>query len=228
MKKLLFSKFIILFLFLGACNNNENEAVMSPNSTTAKYKVTFNATWSSTTHPTDFPSNANPHFSSLVGMTHNDQVKLFEQGTLATTGIKNMAETGSTSALRNEIEVWINGSTAGVVISGTPTSSSPDQATAEFTITQQYPLASLVTMIAPSPDWFVGVSGVNLFENGAWVSSKTIEVGTYDSGTDSGPTYRSANEVTSPQENIMKITTAPLATNGKVENMGTITFERIE
>ena len=36
----------------------------------ARYRVTFQATWSAETHPTNFP--ANPHFSGLVGATHNE------------------------------------------------------------------------------------------------------------------------------------------------------------
>ena len=36
---------------------------------------------------------------------------------------------------------------------GTPT------ATVDFTVTTAHPLVTLLTMVAPSPDWFVGVSG---------------------------------------------------------------------
>ena len=35
----------------------------------ALYAVSFNATWSATTHPDGFPPN--PHFSSLAGATHS-------------------------------------------------------------------------------------------------------------------------------------------------------------
>ena len=40
-------------------------------SATARYRVRFNATWSATTHPNDFPSA--PHFSGLIGGTHNEE-----------------------------------------------------------------------------------------------------------------------------------------------------------
>src|SRR5688500_14268429 len=45
---------------------------------TAPYRVTFDSTWSATTHPQDFPSNA--HFSGLIGGTHKAAVTFWEPG----------------------------------------------------------------------------------------------------------------------------------------------------
>ena len=45
------------------------------------YTVEFESTWSANTHPTDFPSN--PHFSGLVGGTHDNSVTFWETGQLA-------------------------------------------------------------------------------------------------------------------------------------------------
>ena len=42
-------------------------------------------------------------------------------------------------------------------------------------------------MLAPRPDWFVGVDGVSLRENGSWLDSKVVELVVFDAGTDSGP-----------------------------------------
>lgn len=45
-------------------------------------------------------------------------------------------------------------------------------------------------MIDPSPDWFVGVSRLELcLDNGSWVESKVLDLFPWDAGTDSGPTY---------------------------------------
>jgi hypothetical protein len=99
----------ISFLFFGLFKNNTNEVKppdgKSETTVTGKYKLTFNATWSSSTHPNDFPSN--PHFSGLIGMTHNADIKLFEVDKKATDGIKNMAETGGKSPLSDEIDQLI-------------------------------------------------------------------------------------------------------------------------
>ncbi len=83
-------------------------------------------------------------------------------------------------------------------------------------------------MIAPSPDWFIGVSGANLLENDQWVSSKEVSPGTYDSGTDSGATFTSANQATSPATPVSIITSAPLAVGGTVTSLGTFKIEKID
>lgn len=61
-------------------------------------------------------------------------------------------------------------------------------------------------MIYPSPDWFVGVSGLELcLENGSWVEQKILNLYPYDAGTDSGSTYISPDQPTIPKEPIKKI-----------------------
>lgn len=70
-----------------------------------EYQVTFDATWSQATHPQDFPPS--PHFSGLIGGTHNAAVTFWQEGELATTGIENMAELGSKTALTDEVNAAI-------------------------------------------------------------------------------------------------------------------------
>ena len=193
--------------------------------TTARYRVTFDAFWSSQTHPTAFPSN--PHFSGLIGLTHTSNVALFELGGMASPGIVNMAETGSKNPLTSEIEAIINGGQGQTLLSGGGVGTSPGAVTLEFDISDSHPLVSLTTMIAPSPDWFVGVRDLNLFENGQWVD-RAITVGVYDGGSDSGTSFTSGNQATNPMEPISMITGGPLATNGSIPSMGTMTFERID
>ena len=60
----------------------------------AKYTLTFQAEWTRERHA-DFPSN--PHFSSVVGCSHNATYVMWRPGENATTGVKNVAETGKTS-----------------------------------------------------------------------------------------------------------------------------------
>lgn len=50
---------------------------------------------------------------------------------------------------------------------------------------------SFYTMIAPSPDWFVGVGSVPLCQNGHWVPRYERPLMAYDAGTDEGPTFTS-------------------------------------
>jgi len=196
------------------------------NSATAKYRVTFHATWNPIDHPTDFPNS--DHFSGLIGMTHSANVDLFVEGQLASLGIERMAELGSKSVLINEINQFINDGTANAVLSGGGLGTGTGMVSLEFEIDQTHSLVSLTSMIAPSPDWFIAVHDVDLFGQGHWANEMTVQVGVYDSGTDSGSTFTSSNQSTNPQDVIHMITTPPLAVNGVVASMGTMVFERID
>ena len=67
----------------------------------------------------------------------------------------------------------------------------PGSATIELEIDREQPLVTLVSMIAPSPNWFVGVHGQSLIEGGNWTTEKVIVLFPYDAGTDDGATYES-------------------------------------
>jgi hypothetical protein len=192
----------------------------------AKYRLTFDATWSAATHPTDFPPN--PHFSGLIGAAHRPDVRLWEVGELASPGIKNMAETGVKSPLNAEINELIAAGDACVQISGEGIHPSPGMVTVVFEVSEDCPAVSVVTMIAPSPDWFVGVSAVNLLKDGAWVDEKVIELFPYDAGTDSGASYTSPDLPTASPEGIFMIEDEPLLVDGSVPPLGTFTFTRLK
>ncbi|WCL49718.1 spondin domain-containing protein [Leptospira sp. GIMC2001] len=190
----------------------------------ANYTLTFNSTWSATTHPTDFP--ADPHFSGLIGATHSSRVTFWSAGSPATSGIKEMAERGRKIELTNEVTSAINAGTAFSVLSGDNLDNSPGSVTFTFDITQSFPLVTMVTMIAPSPDWFVGVSGISLCENNQWVATKSIDLFAYDSGTDSGSTFTSENAITSPPGVITRLTSGIFFVNNQVPKLGTFTFQK--
>ncbi len=192
---------------------------------TARYRVTFQGTWSAGSHPVEFPSSA--HFSPLVGGTHTAGVTFWREGALASTGIKDMAERGFTSTLAQEISAAIGAGTAEHVFTGGAIGGAPGTATAEFEISQAHPLVTLVSMIAPSPDWFVGVSAMPLFQAGQWTDERRIELVPWDAGTDSGATFLSADLVTAPPAPITPIVSAPLAPSGRITPLGTFTFTRV-
>lgn len=158
----------------------------------ARYQVTFESDWSATTHPTDFPPN--PHFSGLVGMTHNSDSHIWQMSETASAGIKQMAETGGRFILSNEINAMIADNTgAENLLTGGGIGLSPGMITYQFDISTNAPLVSLVSMIAPSPDWFVGVNGLSLKHNQRWQQQVVVELHAYDAGTDAGINYTSAN-----------------------------------
>lgn len=186
-------------------------------SETARYKIVFDGTW----NPSGVP---NPHFSGLVGAAHNSSATFWEVGGLATDGIESMAETGSTNILRNEIG---SNSNANLTITGGSIPNAPDQVEiSSITVDHDYPLITLVSMIAPSPDWFVGVSGMSLIdEQGEWKNEIVIQLFPYDSGTDSSTTFLHNENDTNPAEPIFRINDSSLFPAG---TLGTFTFTRLD
>lgn len=195
----------------------------APSST--RYRATFRATWSAATHPIDFPPSA--HWSPLVGGTHNANVSFWREGAIATDGIRDMSERGLTTTLSNEIQAATGAGAAEHVFTGGSIGSSPGTATAEFAISQTFPRVTLVSMIAPSPDWFVGVTGLLLFDNGQWIEETRVDLVPWDAGTDAGATFTSADAPRNPRIPISRIVTAPLSPGGQVTPLGTFTFTRL-
>ncbi len=194
---------------------------------TAVYQVTFTSTWSQQTHPYEFPTGSS-HFSGLIGATHNALVNFWQSGEIATSGIERMAETGSKSLLSAEISSQIDTGNAQHLLSGDGIGSSPGEVVLTFEISQQHPFVTLVSMIAPSPDWFVGVSKLSLIANGQWLEHLVVPLFAYDAGTDSGTRYISPNSDTQPRAGIQRIEILPFLVESEVPSIGTFTFERIE
>src|SRR5262245_3891536 len=121
---------------------------------TARYRVTFDATWSVQSHPREFPPNA--HFSPLVGGTHSTRASLWATGGIASDGIEAMAERGNPALLADEVRAAVGRGNAEFVLRGDGLPVSPGSVALEFQIGDRFPLVTLVTMVAPSPDWFAG------------------------------------------------------------------------
>lgn len=78
---------------------------------------------------------------------------------------------------------------------------------AQFRVDRKHPKVSLVSMFGPSPDWVVGISGLNLCEEDcSWKESIDVDLYPWDAGTDGGITYMSANQETQPRERMRRIT----------------------
>jgi hypothetical protein len=192
---------------------------------TARYRVTFDATWSMATHPADFPRT--PHFSGLIGGTHREPQRFWQAGALATEGIRAMAEQGRKTPLDQEVQAAIASGAAQHLLSGGDVDLSPGSVALEFEISRDYPLVTLVSMVAPSPDWFVGVSALPLLDGGDWVAERVVALEPWDAGTDSGVTFESRDRPSLPREPIARITIPPLGAGGVALAMGTFTFRRL-
>ena len=187
---------------------------------TATYEVRFDATWSATTHPGAYPGGA--HFSPLVGGTHDGSVHFWMAGGLATQGIEVMAETGATGPLVGEVNAAITAGSAGQVILGAGIPS-PGFTLKSFDVSDTFSRVTLVTMIAPSPDWFVGVDALELRPGGQWVNQVTVPLLAWDAGTDDGTSFGSPDMNSNPKQPIALITGGPFLGN---DPLGTFTFTR--
>lgn len=195
-------------------------------SNTARFEVVFVSTWSAATHPYQYP-NGLSHFSGLVGATHKSNIRLWRSGESATSGIESMAETGGKSVLINEINSAIAEGNAETLISGRGLGSSPGTVSLTFDVTQSNSFVTLVSMIAPSPDWFIGVSAVSLIEQGQWVEELEIQLYAYDTGTDSGINYIAENNDTNPKGVITRIQDQPFLVDQRIPSLGSFTFKRL-
>lgn len=188
----------------------------------AEYRVTFDATWSAATHPTAFP--ADPHWSWLIGGVHGPDVSFWDVDSLASLGMERMAEWGSITPLDEEVQAAVDAGTALTVLEGDWLPTSPGSTFLDFTATDLHSRVTLVTMIAPSPDWFAGVSGLELRPGGTWVDSLTVALLPLDAGTDAGTGYTSGNSDTVPHLPIGPVG-APFSPGVPV---GTFTFVRTD
>ena len=97
-------------------------------------------------------------------------------------------------------------------------------------VQNMYSMVSLITMIAPSPDWFVGVDSYDLCGMNGWKENVTMDLLPWDAGTGEGLTYRPKTGDTMPVNVIMLITPNGNSDIGAHANVtfATVTFTRGE
>lgn len=195
---------------------------------TARFEVLFDATWSPQTHPGAWPVNG--HWSGPVGGVHNDKVHFWREGEIASEGIRLMAERGQQATLATEIQAAVPAGHAYFTLTATGLGS-PAQRTIAFpkATTRDFPLLTLCSMIAPSPDWFVGVAGLKLIgSDDEWIQQQTVTLAGFDAGTDSGADFTSPDLITAPRGVVTRFTDYPALIHGTIVPFGTFTIRRVE
>ena len=185
-------------VFLFACKKDERAA----NSfSEASYQLTFSGLW--TSPQLGVPSSA--HFTFFSGMVHNSIGNLWQEGHLSSPGIEAVAETGSQYPLFTEVDSMIARQLAMAQINIPPC---PPNGSISRTVycNSNFSYFSFASMIAPSPDWFIGVRNLNLYRNHQWLADTTIQLYVYDAGTEDGDVFGYNNPVTVPQQPIQLLT----------------------
>ena len=187
--------------------------------TSATYTVTFQGNWTTDSTPGGVVGGA--HFTTLVGAVHNGMVTFWESGGTATSGVESVAELGATGTFESEVRAaGANASLVRETIGSSPTVT----ATFDIEVTTDRPLFTLLSMIGPSPDWFVGVSGLSLLNaQGQWWSSREVDLFPYDAGTKDGTEFQLGGNDTSPRGTITSIRGTGKFSN---EPMAMLSFER--
>ena len=193
---------------------------------TVTYEATVDITWSAASAPYEFPDGA--HLSGIVGATHNESYVLFRDGQTGSSGLELVAENGRPKTLEAEFAEGMRRGQINAIVYGPGFKEVPAAKDISFSTTPEHPLFSFVTMIAPSPDWFTGISDFQLFQDGAWIEEAELTLWAWDSGTDFGPTYTSPNDDSQPQESVRLLATPHFLTEDGLVPMGTITLRRID
>ena len=189
------------------------------NAQSATYRVTFEGKFTASALASGVSVPSGEHFTTLIGAVHNGSVTFWSSGGTASAGVEAVAELGTTGTFESEIKANMNAVTVfeqSIASGGTAT------ATVDIVVTTDHPRVTLLSMVAPSPDWFVGVSGLSLLDAQAdWLPSHTVNLYPWDAGTEEGTEFSLSNAATSPQETITS-----LRGTGKFSNepIATLTF----
>ena len=186
----------------------ENATRYSENIT---YEITFRSLWNANEHQA-FPSNA--HFSPIAVLSHNENFQLFGIGENASEAFEELAETGSLSQTNSLAESAKSNGTVFQYETSSSLFPKPGADSLKVTIkaSKEYAMISLASMIAPSPDWIVGVDSLDLIEDGAFIMEKTISLYALNAGTEEGDqigNFSINNVETNPQEAISKLSEQP-------------------
>lgn len=173
-------------------------------SSTARYELVVQSDWTQAVHAPGYIYSA--HFSPIIGMIHGPNASMWEPGTIASAAIERMAEMGNPDQLRAIAEAFVVEGVARQRINGPGLMAIHTVTYPSLTFTSNFPLFTMVTMVAPSPDWFMGTHGLSLRdENGVWIPELVVQLEVYDAGTDSAIEFMSENDDTQPQEPIRNI-----------------------
>lgn len=196
----------------------------------ATYNITFTNYWNTTDHNSGNPFPGNPHWSDLVGVNHNNNITFLEMGATATAGVEKIAEEGNQGIFETvEVQNAIDANNAEQFFNAGDLFLSSGSSTITYNgleVDENYPLLTMLSMIAPSPDWMISINGINLRESNNWKSSITIDLYPYDAGTEDGSTYSLSNASTNPQGTITNISGISPFNSEKVAQL-TITLESV-
>ena len=211
--------------FNGQDEPSDDEPTGEPaEASTATYKVTIDIAWSEATHASTLPGGA--HTSPAVVLAHNEAGGLYKVGEVVSDGLEQVAETGATSIVVEELTPDLPYEDALAIGKRVDAPGADDSIT--MTLNSSTPLLSLLTMLAPSPDWLIGAADIALYNTDTeeWADSTTVELSAYDAGTDNGATF-TADDIDASPRVTLGIPIDPVFVEAAKTPFGSVTIERI-
>ena len=212
-------------LILWLCIVTANATVANAQSQ-AQYQLELTYTWSASTHPYEFPTGG--HMSKLFGVTHGQKYILFKDGHTPSSGLKLVAENGRNTILSAELEEALRRKRIATIFEGPSAPTAPGRVQIEFEATSEHPYLSFVSMIAPSPDWFTGISAFPLLQNDDWINEAIVPLWAWDAGSDNGTTYLAKNSDTQPRQSVRILATEHFLGREGLRAVGQAVITRIK
>ncbi len=180
------TNFIVLgvLLFLIACSGKDSNA-LEEDLNKVKYRLTFTSLWNEKDH---LGQPVTAHFSPIVLTVHDQRHTLFSVGELTGRSLEEVAEHGNPTQINKDILIDQN---LGKVLSFINTKdqfiSTQSTQVIEFEVSLEHSMVSFVTMVAPSPDWIVGLDGFSLYDGTKFIdNTASIDLYAYNAGTEEG------------------------------------------
>lgn len=158
-------------------------------------------------------------FSPMTAVTHTPRFSALVVRGFASPPVEEVCETGDNTNLL--AAAMSSGATESVVGADGPVPSGGNL-TVRVTANCEHPYLTVLSMIAPSPDWIVQLSNMPLLRRGRFIRGRKGYLIAYDCGTDDGgnftaPMDTSLDMPTDPAENI-----APLVEDDTDPFMGRV------
>jgi hypothetical protein len=205
--KIIFISIVSCFLLFSCTKETTEPSTFSE----ARYMITITGQWSSPA----FTVPGGAHYTTFIGMIHNSTASLWKDATKASYGTEVLAETGGGGPILAEIDSMVAEKNAlSLVLFAAPATTGT--AKVNFACNNNYSLVSFASMLGPTPDWFIGVSGVRLYRNSSWVTDTIINLYAYDAGTEDGDVFGYNNPASVPLQNIhpLQASQATVLANG--------------
>ncbi len=188
---------------------------------TVQYGVKVDLNWETDGAPAD------PHWSRLIAFAHSGKYSLFKDGDTASSGLALVATNGRVSVLEAELaEARRRGRVGEHVV--LPGIEGVGKFTFELALDDRRSHVAFATMLAPSPDWFSGISGVPMRDaQGNWIEVLNVPLWVWDAGADSGSDFDSPNMPTQPRQSVRLLTHPSFLRVDGMRPIGHVTIEKL-